>query len=102
MGEGDLAAAEFQKLFDHPGIVGTEVIGALSHLRLARAQAMAVAKSQRVTPMRTFLLSGKTPTPISPSTGKPKWSMPACAKLEGLRKQKSQSGWILKQDSSVL
>jgi serine/threonine protein kinase len=40
MGEGGLAAAEFQKLLDHPGIVGTEVIGALSHLQLARAQAM--------------------------------------------------------------
>jgi tetratricopeptide (TPR) repeat protein len=40
MGEGRLAAAEFQKLLDHPGIVGREVIGALSHLQLARAQKM--------------------------------------------------------------
>ncbi len=31
MGKGRSAAAEFQKLFDHPGIVGTSVIGALSH-----------------------------------------------------------------------
>jgi tetratricopeptide (TPR) repeat protein len=38
MGEGRLAAAEFQKLFDHPGIVGRDVIGALVHLQLARAQ----------------------------------------------------------------
>jgi len=38
MGEGRLAAAEFQKLLDHPGIVGREVIGALAHLQLARAQ----------------------------------------------------------------
>lgn len=38
MGEGRLAAAEFQKLFDHPGIVGTDVIGALAYLQLARAQ----------------------------------------------------------------
>jgi hypothetical protein len=38
MGEGRLAAAEFQKLCDHPGIVGREVTGALSHLQLARAQ----------------------------------------------------------------
>jgi hypothetical protein len=37
MGEGRLAAAEFQKLLDHPGIVGRTVIGALSHLQLARA-----------------------------------------------------------------
>ena len=40
MGEGREAAAEFQKLLDHPGLVGNEVIGALSHLQLARAQKM--------------------------------------------------------------
>src|SRR5258705_13285473 len=38
LGEGRLAAAEFQKLLDHRGIVGISVTGALSHLRLARAQ----------------------------------------------------------------
>jgi hypothetical protein len=38
MGEGLLAATEFQKLFDHPGIVGRDVIGALAHLQLGRAQ----------------------------------------------------------------
>jgi ATP/maltotriose-dependent transcriptional regulator MalT len=31
------AAAEFQKILDHPGIVGNEPIGALAHLGLARA-----------------------------------------------------------------
>src|SRR5260221_2119392 len=41
MGQGRLAAAEFQKLLDHRGIVRREVIGALSHLQLARAQTMA-------------------------------------------------------------
>jgi serine/threonine protein kinase/Flp pilus assembly protein TadD len=40
MREGRLAAAEFQKLVDHPGIVGRTVTGALSHLQLARAQKM--------------------------------------------------------------
>jgi DNA-binding winged helix-turn-helix (wHTH) protein len=40
MGEGLKAATEFQKLLDHPGIVGREVIGALSFLQLARAQKM--------------------------------------------------------------
>jgi Tfp pilus assembly protein PilF len=40
MGEGRLAAAEFQKLLDHPGLVGREITGALSHLQLARAQKM--------------------------------------------------------------
>ena len=37
MGEGRLASAEFQKLLDHPGIVGRTITGALSHLQLARA-----------------------------------------------------------------
>jgi len=39
MGEGTLAAAEFQKLLDHPGMVGRSVTGALSRLQLARSQA---------------------------------------------------------------
>ena len=30
-GEGELAAAEFQKLLDHPGVVGNFVTGALAH-----------------------------------------------------------------------
>ena len=38
MGDGRSAAVEFQKLLDHPGLVGREVIGALSHLQIARAQ----------------------------------------------------------------
>jgi hypothetical protein len=39
MGEGREAAAQFQKMLDHPGIVQDEVIGALSHLQPARAAA---------------------------------------------------------------
>ena len=31
---------EFQKILDHPGLVGIDVIGALAHLQLARAQKM--------------------------------------------------------------
>jgi predicted Zn-dependent protease len=34
---GNEAAAEFQKILDHPGIVFNEAIGALAHLGLARA-----------------------------------------------------------------
>jgi tetratricopeptide (TPR) repeat protein len=40
LGEGRLAAAEFQKLMDHRGLVATDVIGALAHLQMARAQKM--------------------------------------------------------------
>jgi len=40
MGDGRLAAPEFQKLIDHPAIVGRNDIGALSYLQLGRAQTM--------------------------------------------------------------
>ena len=38
--QGEAAAAEFQKILDHPGLVVNELIGALSHLGLARSYAM--------------------------------------------------------------
>src|SRR5260370_3427481 len=38
--EWSLAAPEFPKLIDHPGIVGAFVIGSIAHLQLGRAQAM--------------------------------------------------------------
>ena len=37
---GSAAAAEFQKMVDHPGVVQNEPIAALSHWGLARAYAM--------------------------------------------------------------
>jgi len=38
-GRGREAAAEFQKVLDHPGIVLADPIGALAHLQLGRALA---------------------------------------------------------------
>ncbi|MGH9713145.1 MAG: hypothetical protein ACRD5M_07595 [Candidatus Acidiferrales bacterium] len=38
--KGNEAAAEFQKLLDHPGVVLNSVLGALSHLQLGRAYAL--------------------------------------------------------------
>ena len=38
--QGNEATAEFQKVLDHRGIVLNEVIGALAHLRLARADVL--------------------------------------------------------------
>ena len=43
-GQGSAAAAEFQKILDHSGIVWNCWTGALAHLGVARANAM-VAKS---------------------------------------------------------
>ncbi|MGA7622634.1 MAG: hypothetical protein WCA91_03565, partial [Candidatus Acidiferrales bacterium] len=46
--QGSAAAAEFQKILNHPGVVGNEPIGALAHLGLARAYALSgdTAKAQ--------------------------------------------------------
>jgi tetratricopeptide (TPR) repeat protein len=38
--QGVAAAAEFQKILDHSGVVGNEPIGALAHLGLGRADAL--------------------------------------------------------------
>jgi eukaryotic-like serine/threonine-protein kinase len=47
--KGDVAAAEFQKILDHRGIVGNSPVGALAHLGSARAYALSgeVAKARR-------------------------------------------------------
>ena len=45
-GRGSEAAAEFQKLLDHPGVVLNGLIGALAHLGLARAYALEAQSMQ--------------------------------------------------------
>jgi hypothetical protein len=46
--QGNEAAAEFQKILDHRGIVLNEPIGALAHLQMGRAYALQgdIAKSR--------------------------------------------------------
>jgi Flp pilus assembly protein TadD len=45
-GQGSEAAAEFQKLLDHPGVVVNSPIAALAHLGLARAYALQAQSTQ--------------------------------------------------------
>jgi tetratricopeptide (TPR) repeat protein len=45
-GQGSAAAAEFQKILDHSGIVGNCWTGALAHLGVARANALQARTSQ--------------------------------------------------------
>jgi eukaryotic-like serine/threonine-protein kinase len=47
--QGVAAAAEFQKILDHPGLVRNEPIGALAHLQLARAHTLSgdIPKAKR-------------------------------------------------------
>jgi eukaryotic-like serine/threonine-protein kinase len=65
-GEGRLAAAEFQKLVDHRGLVGTDVIGALAHLQIARAQKMMGDEAAARKSYETFLDLWKNADPDIP------------------------------------
>jgi hypothetical protein len=49
------AAAEFQKILDHRGIVGADPIGALAHLQLGRTFALAGDKAKAKTAYQGFL-----------------------------------------------
>jgi hypothetical protein len=78
-GQGSAAAAEFQKILDHSGIVWNCWTGALAHLGVARANALQVENvatgermpmppaSARSPPTKISSPSGKTPIPTSPS-----------------------------------
>jgi eukaryotic-like serine/threonine-protein kinase len=52
--QGTAAAAEFQKILDHPGIVRSEPIGALAHLQLGRACVLAGDTSKAKTAYKDF------------------------------------------------
>ena len=58
--EGRLASEEFQKLLDHPGIVGRNAIGALSHLQMARAQKLLGERAAALKSYEDFLALWKT------------------------------------------
>src|SRR5206468_6376009 len=49
------AAAEFQKILAHPGIVGLDPIGALAHLQLGRVFALSGEKARAKAAYEAFL-----------------------------------------------
>jgi hypothetical protein len=63
---GTAAAAEFQKLLDHRGIVVNFVTGSLAHLQLGRAYAMAGDTSKAKTAYQDFLNQWKDADPDVP------------------------------------
>ena len=65
-GEGREAAAEFQKVLDHPGIVGNFIIGTLARLQLGRAQAMMGDKAAARKSYQDFLTLWKDADPDIP------------------------------------
>jgi tetratricopeptide (TPR) repeat protein len=66
LGQGQAASAEFQKLLDHPAIVGRYVTGALAHLQLGRAQAMMGDKAAARKSYQDFLTLWKDADPDIP------------------------------------
>ena len=55
VGQGQQAAAEFQKIVDHPGVVLNFPLGALAHLGLGRAYALAGDKVKARRAYQDFL-----------------------------------------------
>jgi len=63
---GQEAAAEFQKILNHPGIVVCDPIGALAHLQLGRADAQAGDKTKARSAYQDFLTLWKDADPDIP------------------------------------
>jgi serine/threonine protein kinase/tetratricopeptide (TPR) repeat protein len=64
--QGAQAAAEFQKILDHPGLVLNDPIGALAHLGLGRAYALSGDTAKAKTAYEDFLALWKDADPDIP------------------------------------
>src|SRR5437773_993966 len=64
--QGAEAAAEFQKILDHRGIVVSDPIGALAHLQLGRAFALSGDRTKAKTAYQDFLTLWKDADPDIP------------------------------------
>ena len=64
--QGPEAAAEFQKILDHRGIVVNSAMGALAHLGLARAYAMQGDTAKAKSAYKDFLTLWKDADPDIP------------------------------------
>ena len=66
MHRGAEAAAEFQKIVDHPGLVFSDPVGALAHLQLGRAYAISGDHSKAKAAYQDFLTLWKNADPDIP------------------------------------
>jgi DNA-binding winged helix-turn-helix (wHTH) protein/tetratricopeptide (TPR) repeat protein len=64
--KGPEAAAEFEKILDHPGAVRSEPIGALAHLQLGRAYILTGDQGKAVSAYKDFLALWKDANPDIP------------------------------------
>ena len=65
-GQGSAAAAEFQKILDHPGVIADSVTGPLAHLGLGRAYALTGDTAKARTAYQDFLALWKDADPDIP------------------------------------
>jgi len=65
-GNGELAAAEFQKILDHPGVIVNFPLSALSHLGLGRARALSGDSAGARTAYQDFFALWKDADPDIP------------------------------------
>jgi tetratricopeptide (TPR) repeat protein len=65
-GNGELAAAEFQKILDHPGVIVNFPLSGLSHLGLGRARALSGDKAGARTAYQDFFALWKDADPDIP------------------------------------
>jgi hypothetical protein len=65
-GNGELAAAEFQKILEHPGVIVNFPLSALSHLGLGRARAFSGDKTGARTAYQDFFALWKDADPDIP------------------------------------
>src|SRR5215469_1432646 len=66
VGQGSEAAAEFQKILDHRGVVLNSPIGSLAHLQIARAYAMQAETTKAKAAYQDFLTLWKDADPDIP------------------------------------
>jgi hypothetical protein len=66
LNKGAEAAAEFQKLIDHRGVVGTSITGPLAHLGVARARVLQNDSSGARTEYQNFFAIWKDADPDIP------------------------------------
>jgi hypothetical protein len=60
------AAVEFQRILEHRGVVGSDPIGALAHLQIGRAFALAGEKAKAKTAYEDFFTLWKDADPEIP------------------------------------
>jgi hypothetical protein len=82
--QGAAAAAEFQKILEHPGVVRSEPIGAFAHLQMARALVLAGDKIKAMTAYQEFFTLWKDADSDIPILKAAKAEYGGLSSLEGL------------------